>query len=70
MGKSTGEITKPRKPRPAVTGEPVLVRIQPDMELRLDDWRRRQHDLPSRPEAIRRLMEQALPTRPKSKTSG
>jgi hypothetical protein len=26
----------------------------------LDDWRREQPDLPSRPEALRRLAEQAL----------
>jgi hypothetical protein len=43
-----------------VTGEPVLVRIQPDMAKRIDGWRARQDDLPSRPEAIRRLVEQGL----------
>lgn len=26
----------------------------------VDDWRRQQHDLPSRAEAIRRLVERAL----------
>lgn len=27
---------------------------------RLDDWRRKQADLPGRPEAIRRIVDQAL----------
>jgi metal-responsive CopG/Arc/MetJ family transcriptional regulator len=30
----------------------------------IDDWRRRQADVPSRSEAIRRLVEQALASRP------
>ncbi|WP_426418178.1 hypothetical protein [Bradyrhizobium genosp. A] len=33
----------------------------------LDDWRREQDDLPGRPEAIRRLVEQALDN-PRRKT--
>jgi hypothetical protein len=37
-----------------------MVRIQPDMAKALDDWRRKQEDLPGRPEAIRRLVESAL----------
>jgi hypothetical protein len=60
MGKSTREITKSRKPRVIGTGEPVLVRIQPEMAKQLDDWRRKQDDLPGRPEAIRRLVEIGL----------
>jgi len=59
MGKSTRDTMKPRKRAPA-TGDPVMVRIQPEMAKALDDWRRRQDDLPGRPEAIRRLVEQAL----------
>jgi hypothetical protein len=59
MGKSTGDTTKSRK-RPAVTGDPVMVRVQPDMAKLLDDWRRKQDDLPGRPEAIRRLVELGL----------
>jgi hypothetical protein len=38
----------------------VATRIQPELLKRLDDWRREQPDLPSRPEALRRLAEQAL----------
>lgn len=51
---------KPRNQRPATAGEPVMVRIQPEMAKALDDWRRRQDDLPGRPEAIRRLVEASL----------
>jgi hypothetical protein len=60
MSKSTRDITKSPKKRAAVTGEPVLVRVQPDMAKQLDDWRRKQEDLPGRPEAIRRLVEIGL----------
>ena len=60
MSKATGDIMKSRKPRPGATGDPVLVRIQPDLAAQLDNWRRHQQDLPSRPEAIRRLLETAL----------
>ena len=60
MSKSTREITKSPKKRAVVTGDPVLVRVQPDMAKQLDDWRRKQEDLPGRPEAIRRLVELGL----------
>jgi hypothetical protein len=66
MTKSTREITKSPKKRAPVTGDPVLVRVQPDMAKQLDDWRRKQDDLPGRPEAIRRLVELGL--KAKSKT--
>lgn len=42
------------------TGYMVATRIQPELLKRLDDWRRKQPDLPSRPEALRRLAERAL----------
>jgi hypothetical protein len=60
MSKSTGEITKSPKKRPQATGEPVLTRFQPPLLQQIDDWRRNQGDLPGRPEAIRRLVENAL----------
>jgi hypothetical protein len=60
MAKSTRDTTKPRNLRPTATGDPVMVRIQPDMAKALDDWRRKQADLPGRPEAIRRLVEIGL----------
>lgn len=35
---------------------PVLVRLPAEMVVQLDDWRRVQPDIPSRPEAVRRLL--------------
>jgi hypothetical protein len=49
-----------KKKRPPETGEPVLVRMQAKPLAALDEWRRKQDDLPSRAEAMRRLVEQAL----------
>jgi hypothetical protein len=43
-------------PKPTGKGEPVVVRLQPDVIKRLDQWRARDPDVPTRPEAIRRLM--------------
>lgn len=65
MSLSTRDTTKPRKQRAASTGEPVMVRVQPEMAKKIDTWRRTQDDLPNRPEAIRRLVEQALDSKPK-----
>jgi metal-responsive CopG/Arc/MetJ family transcriptional regulator len=36
------------------------VRLKESLLDTIDAWRRRQDDLPTRPEAIRRLIEQAL----------
>jgi len=52
--------TRARKARASVTGELVGVRVQPELAALIDDWRRAQPDIPNRPEAIRRLVEQAL----------
>jgi len=65
MAKATHDTMKPRKSRAAVTGDPVMVRVQPDMAKQLDDWRRKQDDLPGRPEAIRRLCELGLKAKAK-----
>jgi hypothetical protein len=46
--------------RPFVDSEPVTVRVERKQMIALDDWRRLQEDLPSRPEAIRRLIELGL----------
>ena len=60
MTKATRDTTTPQRQRPTVSGDPVTVRVQPDMAKQLDDWRRKQDDLPGRPEAIRRLVELGL----------
>jgi len=46
--------------RPSKDTEAVNVRMEREQLDRLDDWRREQSDLPSRPEAIRRLVEKGL----------
>jgi hypothetical protein len=60
MAKSTRVNVKTPKKRAAVTGDLVGVRVQPEMAKELDDWRRKQADLPNRPEAIRRLVDLGL----------
>jgi hypothetical protein len=65
MDKSTHVNMKIPKKRATVTGDLVGVRVQPDMAKALDDWRRKQADLPGRPEAIRRLVELGLKVRAK-----
>lgn len=40
----------------------VSTRVQPDMLELIDTWRRAQPDLPSRPEALRRLAMKGLRT--------
>jgi hypothetical protein len=57
-------ISQKRKgPAPTGKGIPILVRIQPDKLAALDDYIAKQPDEPSRPEAIRRVLAEALPTR-------
>ena len=56
------ETVQPRKrrgPAPTGKGEPVQVRIQPDLMAKLDRWIAR-HGVTSRPEAIRRLVALGL----------
>ena len=60
MEKAVREITKSPKKRAQTTGTPVLVRLQDPTLKVVEAWRRRQLDLPSRPEAIRRLVELGL----------
>lgn len=40
--------------------EGVLVRMTPDMLAALDEYRRKLPDLPTRPEALRRIVAEAL----------
>jgi hypothetical protein len=46
-----------RKPRAKTTGTLVGTRFQPDLLEAIDLWRKAQSDLPTRPEAVRRLVE-------------
>jgi len=43
-----------------------MVRLQPELAGPLDGWRRKQSDLPSRAEAIRRLIELGLKAKGKA----
>ena len=53
--------TKKSRGRPATgVGTPVHIRFHDDLLTKLDDFRRREKDLPSRSEAVRRLVEQAI----------
>ena len=45
---------------------PVLVRMSPAQLKALDAYRRADADLPTRPEAIRRIVEQALKSKGKN----
>jgi hypothetical protein len=61
MKPSTINSAKKSKPgRPPVESEAINVRMTIDALKSLDDWRRKQEDLPGRPEAIRRLVELGL----------
>jgi hypothetical protein len=51
---------KKRGPPPTGKGTPIVVRLQPPALAAVDEWLAQQHDCPSRPEAIRRMIEQAL----------
>jgi hypothetical protein len=60
MTTSITVIMKTQKTRHPEAGTLIGVRLQTDPLSKLDEWRRHQGDLPGRPEAIRRLIEQAL----------
>jgi hypothetical protein len=47
-----------------------MVRLQPELAAPLDGWRRKQADLPSRAEAIRRLVELGLKAKGKGPIGG
>jgi hypothetical protein len=49
---------------------PVMVRLSPEQIRQIDEWRRLQSDLPTRPEAVRRLAEIGLTMEAKTKKRG
>ena len=51
------KVGKKKAGRPVTTGkgEPVMVRILPDLMSGLDAWITKQDDTPSRPEGLRRI---------------
>jgi hypothetical protein len=61
MAKSIRVIKKSRgRPRTTGTGTLIGIRFQEPSLDRIDQWAAAQDDEPGRPEAIRRLVEQAL----------
>jgi hypothetical protein len=67
MAKSTiSNIRKKKRGRPSVGAIPVLVRIPPAEMAPIDGWIADQANSPTRPEAIRRLVELGLKAKHKS----
>jgi hypothetical protein len=60
MAKSRTEFTNSKKKRPGQSGDMISTRVQPELMKQIDAWRREQPDLPSRPEALRRLAMKGL----------
>jgi hypothetical protein len=60
---------KKRGPPATGKGMPILVRIQPPLLANLDGWISKQEVRFTRPEAIRRLIDIALASKPKRQTS-
>lgn len=53
---SINETNKPKRGRPSVDSEAINLRLPRDVLDIVDDFRRGQSDLPTRPEAVRRLI--------------
>jgi hypothetical protein len=63
MSKSIRDIAKKEtrgRKRTTGPGEPILLRLHPPLLTDLDEWIGGEKDHPTRPEAIRRLLERAL----------
>ena len=54
------QVAIPKKQRASTTGKLVGTRFQTDLLEAIDQWRRVQPDLPTRPEAVRRLVERGI----------
>jgi hypothetical protein len=67
MAKSRTDIMRTVKKRPGQAGEFIGVRVQPPLLSKIEEWRSNQRPIPSAPEAIRRLVEQALERKERSK---
>lgn len=57
---SIDDTNKPKKGRPVVDTEPVNLRLPREMLSAIDNFRKAENDLPTRPEGIRRLLAEAL----------
>jgi hypothetical protein len=65
---SIADSNKKRGRPPTGIGKAIGLRLYPDLEHAIDVWIDRQEDADlSKPEAIRRLLEEALTVKPKKK---
>jgi hypothetical protein len=61
MAPSTKNVVRKRSGRPATGQDPVTaIRLSKELRETVDKWAGKQHDSPSRSEAIRRLVELGL----------
>jgi hypothetical protein len=70
MGKESIAVTQKKRGRgrPATGQDPTLtVRLPMDLRSAIETWAKHQKDKPTRSEAIRRLIEIALGTKPKER---
>lgn len=51
---------KKKMGRPPTDSGPVMIRMQPGMIAAIDEYRRSLEDIPTRPEAIRRILSDFL----------
>jgi len=73
MSKESIPVTQKKRGRgrPATGQDPTLtVRLPMDLRSVIENWAKHQKDRPSRSEAIRRLLEIALATKPKRQSRG
>src|SRR5215469_6106034 len=73
MARSIRDIPKKRgrgRPRTTGRGEAIMLRLHPPLLTNLDAWINSQDDKPSRPEAIRRVLEQSLPGPARTRSHG
>jgi hypothetical protein len=69
MAKESITVTPKKRGRPATGQDPVLtVRLPPSTRSAIEKWAKQQKDRPSRSEAIRRLIEIALATKPRNRS--
>jgi ribosome-binding protein aMBF1 (putative translation factor) len=60
---SRKKVVPKRRGRPATGHDPVsAIRLSPTLKAKIDNWARQEDDQPSRSEAIRRLLNLALPS--------
>lgn len=57
---SIDDIKKAKRGRPPANKSPVLVRLENAQLAQIDTWRDAQPDKPTRPEAVRRLVDKGL----------